>query len=137
MLAPSAADRPPQCPRPRPPAASIYVFMASIAALLAVYAWLLVPETNQVPIERLQETFASHWLWRRFFPEGDEESPEGRIIPSAGSELDAKVCLGGRRRGRGGCAPPARRLEGCSDRKRPCASPLRPAPPKAVADQSS
>jgi hypothetical protein len=55
---------------------SIYLFMASIATLLGLWALLLVPETNRVPIERLQATFARHWLWRRFFTPSDEESAE-------------------------------------------------------------
>jgi hypothetical protein len=68
------------CPHPHSP--SIYLFMASIASLLGLWALFLVPETNRVPIERLQAAFAHHWLWRRFYASSDEESPK-EDTPSA------------------------------------------------------
>lgn len=75
--------------------------MASIATLLGLWAWLLVPETNRVPIERLQATFARHWLWGRFFRRAGNESDCGE----SGAVLeDARVRNHGRgwARGTGG-----------------------------------
>eukprot|EP00887_Chlorella_sp_A99_P000683 scaffold5.g683.t1 len=64
----------------------IYLFMASIATLLGIWAWLLVPETSRVPIERLQATFEAHWVWKRFFPKGDVERPAFQLEGKAAKE---------------------------------------------------
>ena len=87
------------CCAPPPPFCSIYLFMASIATLLTIWAWLLVPETNRVPIERLQATFAAHWVWHRFFPKTDVEKP----AVAEGGKLDLKVGGGSLGQGRWHC----------------------------------
>jgi hypothetical protein len=66
--------------------------MSSIAILMGLWAAFLVPETNRVPIERLQAAFSRHWLWRRFFPRADEESA-GEDAALAGRDQDGRVRL--------------------------------------------
>lgn len=77
----------------------IYLFMASIATLLGLWAFLLVPETNRVPIERLQATFARHWVWGRFFPPNDEEVAAEEDDRICGSTLDAQAMIDSETRG--------------------------------------
>lgn len=73
----------------------IYIFMASIATLLGLWALLLVPETNRIPVERLQATFARHWLWRRFYVGGggDEESAAAAGGDASTRDQDAQAVI--------------------------------------------
>jgi hypothetical protein len=65
--------------------------MACIASLLGLWALLLVPETNRVPIERLQAAFARHWLWKRFFTGGGDEESGGDASTGSGAAEDVPI----------------------------------------------
>ncbi|KAL3524135.1 hypothetical protein ACH5RR_016969 [Cinchona calisaya] len=57
--------------------AGIFFFFAGWLALMTVFVYLLLPETKNLPIERMDTIWREHWFWKRFVLD-DEEKLENK-----------------------------------------------------------
>lgn len=46
----------------------IFFFFGAWVALMTLFAYLLYPETKNVPIEQVVQLFRNHWFWKRIVP---------------------------------------------------------------------
>ncbi|XP_027151407.1 hexose carrier protein HEX6-like isoform X1 [Coffea eugenioides] len=54
--------------------AGIFFFFGGWVALMTAFVYLLLPETKNVPLERMDRIWREHWFWRRFVLDDDEDS---------------------------------------------------------------
>ncbi|PRW61407.1 H(+) hexose cotransporter 2 [Chlorella sorokiniana] len=64
-----------------------FLFMASFAVMLTIWAIWFQPETHHVPIEKVRHVIAAHPVWKRFFPPADVEEANREL---EGSPVDSK-----------------------------------------------
>ncbi|KAL4857034.1 H(+)/hexose cotransporter 2 [Chlorella vulgaris] len=44
----------------------VFIFFAGWVVLMTVFIYFFLPETKNVPVERIQVKFAKHWFWRKW-----------------------------------------------------------------------
>ncbi|KAK1286673.1 Hexose carrier protein HEX6 [Acorus calamus] len=57
--------------------AGIFFFFAGWVAVMTGFVYLFLPETKDVPMERMERVWGEHWFWRRFVEGEEEESGSG------------------------------------------------------------
>ncbi|KAI3458331.1 hypothetical protein Pfo_014994 [Paulownia fortunei] len=58
--------------------ATIFFFFAVWVALMICFIYVFLPETKDVPIEKMEKIWREHWFWKRFV--GDSQEYEGSKI---------------------------------------------------------
>ncbi|KAL6005080.1 Hexose carrier protein hex6 [Asimina triloba] len=51
--------------------AGIFFFFAGWAVVMTVFIYLLLPETKNMPIEKMDEVWKEHWFWKRIVADDD------------------------------------------------------------------
>ncbi|KAL0400976.1 UNVERIFIED_CONTAM: Hexose carrier protein HEX6 [Sesamum latifolium] len=59
--------------------ARIFFFFAVWVALMSGFVYVLLPETKDVPLEKMEKIWKKHWFWKRFVGDGDEEYEGNKI----------------------------------------------------------
>ncbi|KAL0298352.1 UNVERIFIED_CONTAM: Hexose carrier protein HEX6 [Sesamum radiatum] len=65
--------------------AGIFFFFVVWVALMSGFVYVLLPETKDVPLEKMEKIWKEHWFWKRFVGDGhghghgDEEYEENKI----------------------------------------------------------
>ncbi|KAL3524134.1 hypothetical protein ACH5RR_016968 [Cinchona calisaya] len=59
--------------------AGIFFFFAGWLTWMTVFVYLLLPETKNLPIERMDIIWREHWFWKRFVLD-DEENLENKAL---------------------------------------------------------
>ncbi|XVF08503.1 hypothetical protein REPUB_Repub07fG0008800 [Reevesia pubescens] len=49
----------------------IFFFFGGWVALMTAFVYFLLPESKNLPIERMEKVWREHWFWSRFLEEGD------------------------------------------------------------------
>ncbi|KAI3458333.1 hypothetical protein Pfo_014996 [Paulownia fortunei] len=57
---------------------AIFFFFAGWVAMMTGFVYVLLPETKDVPIEKMDKIWREHWFWKRFV--GDGQEYEGSTI---------------------------------------------------------
>ncbi|KAK4385163.1 Sugar transport protein MST3 [Sesamum angolense] len=57
--------------------AAIFFFFALWAVLMTGFVYVFLPETKDVPIEKMEKIWKEHWFWKRFVGDGDHDEYEG------------------------------------------------------------
>ncbi|KAL6005077.1 hypothetical protein ACLOJK_005638 [Asimina triloba] len=52
--------------------AGIFFFFSGWAALMTAFVYLLLPETKNMPIEKMDEVWKAHWFWKRIVADDDD-----------------------------------------------------------------
>ncbi|KAG8381557.1 hypothetical protein BUALT_Bualt06G0134000 [Buddleja alternifolia] len=52
--------------------ATIFFFFGAWVALMTVFVYFLLPETKDVPIEKMDKIWKNHWFWKRFVDDAQE-----------------------------------------------------------------
>jgi hypothetical protein len=47
----------------------LFFFFAGFVLIMTIFIALFMPETNNVPIEEMNNVWKSHWFWRKFAPD--------------------------------------------------------------------
>jgi hypothetical protein len=47
----------------------LFFFFAGFVLIMTIFIALFMPETNNVPIEEMNNVWKSHWFWRKFVPD--------------------------------------------------------------------
>ena len=55
----------------------IFVFFGGWVAIMTVFVCLLLPETKNVPIEKMDEIWREHWYWKKIVG-NDQENDESK-----------------------------------------------------------
>ncbi|KAK4385158.1 Hexose carrier protein HEX6 [Sesamum angolense] len=50
----------------------IFCFFAVWVAVMTGFVYVLLPETKDVPLEKMDTIWREHWLWKRFVDDGKE-----------------------------------------------------------------
>ncbi|CAI9091994.1 OLC1v1027122C1 [Oldenlandia corymbosa var. corymbosa] len=53
--------------------AGIFFFFGGWVMLMTVFVYLLLPETKNIPIEKMAMIWREHWLWNRFVLDDDDD----------------------------------------------------------------
>lgn len=56
---------------------AIFFFFGGWVALMTGFVYLLLPETKNMPIEKMDEVWKEHWFWRRIVTERKEGERDG------------------------------------------------------------
>ncbi|KAL0292504.1 UNVERIFIED_CONTAM: Hexose carrier protein HEX6 [Sesamum calycinum] len=52
--------------------ASIFFFFAAWVAVMTAFVYAFLPETKDVPIEKMEKIWREHWFWKRYVDDGAE-----------------------------------------------------------------
>ncbi|XP_028758972.1 sugar transport protein 10-like [Neltuma alba] len=52
----------------------LFFFFACFVVIMTIFIALLFPETKNVPIEEMNNVWKSHWFWRKFVPNEDQDA---------------------------------------------------------------
>ncbi|KAL0292501.1 UNVERIFIED_CONTAM: Hexose carrier protein HEX6 [Sesamum calycinum] len=63
--------------------AAIFFFFALWAVLMTGFVYVFLPETKDVPIEKMEKIWKEHWFWKRFVGDGDHDEYEGNKTEEA------------------------------------------------------
>ena len=47
----------------------LFFFFAGFVIIMTIFIFLLLPETKNVPIEKMNRVWKSHWFWSKFVPD--------------------------------------------------------------------
>jgi len=60
----------------------LFLFFACWVVIMTIFAYFLIPETKNVPIEEMGQIWKSHWFWRKFVDQDDRDKPSRFAPPS-------------------------------------------------------
>ncbi|XXG75812.1 hypothetical protein AAC387_Pa08g0306 [Persea americana] len=55
----------------------IFFFFGGWVAVMTVFAYLLLPETKNMPLEKVEQVWKEHWFWKRIVGDKEEAAADG------------------------------------------------------------
>ncbi|KAK4431676.1 Hexose carrier protein HEX6 [Sesamum alatum] len=52
--------------------AALFFFFAAWVVVMTAFVYIFLPETKDVPLEKMEKIWREHWFWKRFVGDGEE-----------------------------------------------------------------
>ncbi|GFQ07728.1 hexose carrier protein hex6 [Phtheirospermum japonicum] len=62
---------------------AIFFFFAAWVLVMSVFVYFFLPETKNIPIEKMDQIWAQHFFWKRFVVDGGQSHGDVKVIVGA------------------------------------------------------